>query len=226
MLAAEYALGLLGADEARQFEQRLTGDPLLRAEYALWVEDLARMAGSVPAEPVPPAAFRAIEARLFPEERRSILARLGLWQSLAGAAAAGLLVLAVTELGWLATPPEPSLTAQIAAQIAAQDRSLILLARFDPASGALLVERQAGGMAAGRVQELWLIAEGAAPVSLGLVAAAGTTTLTLRADLAAMLGGAVLGGAVLAISDEPPGGSPTGQPTGAVLATGPVRQRM
>jgi len=213
MLAAEYALGLLGAEETRQFEARLISDPLLRAEYALWAEDLAQMAGAAAAEPVPPAIFRAIEVQLFPDERRSIWARLGLWQALIGAAMAGLLVLAVTNLGWLPTPPMP----QLAAQIAAQDQSLILLARFDPASGALVIERQAGGVAAGRVQELWLIAGDAAPVSLGLVADANTTTLALRAELAALLDGAVL-----AISDEPAGGSPTGQPTGAVLATGPV----
>ena len=33
---------------------------------------------------------------------------------------------------------------------------------------------------------------------------------------------ASLAGGVLAISDEPDGGSPTGLPTGAVLATGQV----
>jgi len=31
-------------------------------------------------------------------------------------------------------------------------------------------------------------------------------------------------GAVLAISDEPEGGSPTGAPTGDVLAVGPVQE--
>ena len=33
-----------------------------------------------------------------------------------------------------------------------------------------------------------------------------------------------IAGLTLAISDEPPGGSPTGQPTGAVLAVGTVTE--
>lgn len=213
MLAAEYALGLLSVAEARAFEARLTADPVLRADYAIWAEDFADMAAAVAAEPPPAGTFRAIEARLFPDERRNLWQRLGLMQALLGAAVAALLLLAVTNLGWLTEPPMPTL----GAQIAAADRSLVVLARFDPASGALTIERQAGTPLPDRTQELWLIAGQAAPVSLGLLAAAGPTRLTLSAEMAALLDGAVL-----AISDEPPGGSPTGQPTGAVLATGAV----
>jgi anti-sigma-K factor RskA len=62
---------------------------------------------------------------------------------------------------------------------------------------------------------LWLIAEGGAPVSLGLLEPQGPSRITVPDDLRP-----VLAGATLAVSDEPPGGSPTGQPTGAVLAAG------
>jgi anti-sigma-K factor RskA len=46
---------------------------------------------------------------------------------------------------------------------------------------------------------------------------AGLVTLPLSDAM-----GARLAGGTLAISDEPDGGSPTGAPTGAVLATAPV----
>jgi len=217
MQAAEYALGLLTASESRAFESRLGVEPLLRAEYALWAEDLAALAAAVPAEPVPPAAFRAIEARLFPDERVSLWRRLGLVQAVLAAAVAAVLLLVVTNLGWLSVPPGPTL----GAEIAAADQTLILQARFDPATATLTLQRAAGGVAAGRAHQLWLIAGDAVPLSLGLLADAGTTTLTLTPQQAVLLDGAVL-----AISDEPPGGSPTGQPTGAVLATGVIAAQL
>jgi anti-sigma-K factor RskA len=64
---------------------------------------------------------------------------------------------------------------------------------------------------------LWLIAGNNAPVSLGVLPDAGAVTLMVAEALAVQLAGGTL-----AISDEPDGGSPTGAPTGAVLATATV----
>jgi anti-sigma-K factor RskA len=102
------------------------------------------------------------------------------------------------------------------AEIAAEDRSLVYSAQFDPARDRLEITRLSGASPQGRVHELWLIAEGApAPVSLGVLPDDGRATLVLPETLAA-----AMTGGTLAVSDEPPGGSPTGQPTGAVLALG------
>lgn len=60
--------------------------------------------------------------------------------------------------------------------------------------------------------ELWHIEEGAAPRSLGLVDAAQAVQTPLEAAP----------GDVVAVSLEPPGGSPTGSPTGPVLYSGPI----
>lgn len=68
------------------------------------------------------------------------------------------------------------------------------------------------------MHELWAIAGDAAPVSLGVVPENGRITLTLPDALR----GSPQSGLVLALSDEPPGGSPTGAPTGDVLAVGEV----
>ena len=59
--------------------------------------------------------------------------------------------------------------------------------------------------------ELWHVPEGGAPVSLGLIEVAGPTRVALRAAP----------GDLAAVSLEPAGGSPTGQPTGPVLYSGP-----
>ena len=75
-----------------------------------------------------------------------------------------------------------------------------------------------GNARPGRTLELWLIKAGAAqPVSLGVLTAEETSRFTLPEQLASGFAQAVL-----AISDEPAGGSPTGLPTGAVLATGKI----
>ena len=69
---------------------------------------------------------------------------------------------------------------------------------------------------ADRSAELWVIAPGAAPRPLGLLARGARSAVpvggTQRPTVAV--------GATLAVSIEPAGGSPTGQPTGPVVASG------
>jgi anti-sigma-K factor RskA len=68
--------------------------------------------------------------------------------------------------------------------------------------------------------ELWMLpADKTAPVSLGLLPAQGNRLVVVSNQLAQLL---VQGG--LAVSLEPVGGSPTGQPTGAVLYQGKLRE--
>ena len=61
-----------------------------------------------------------------------------------------------------------------------------------------------------RSMELWLIPEGGKPASLGLIAAGQPVQLNVPQNLLPLVGS----GATLAVSLEPLGGSPTGQPTG------------
>ncbi|HLQ20108.1 MAG TPA: anti-sigma factor, partial [Tabrizicola sp.] len=79
--------------------------------------------------------------------------------------------------------------------------------------GSLQVTRVSGVPAvAGQVHELWVIAPGAAPVSLGLLQDR-PLTVTYPVPPA---------GFVLAVSIEPEGGSPTGAPTGPVILTAEI----
>lgn len=213
-LAGEYVLRLLDAAEHRAFEARLREDAALRALVRDWEAGLAPLAADV-APVAPPARIKAdLTQRLFPAPAP---ATGGLWRWITGGVLAAGLVAGAVLLSPNLRPlliPGPALTASIAAE----DGSLVVVARFDTVRNTLEIDRQTGTARPGRVLELWLIAEGAtAPVSLGVLPAEPTTRIALPEDLAARMAGALL-----AISDEPPGGSPTGAPTGDVLAAGPV----
>lgn len=209
VLAAEYALGLMDAVSARAFAARLDAEPALRRLVAEWEEGFAPLADAVP--PVhPPARLKSrIEAAISPApapRRRS-------WGWIGGMLAAGAVAVAL-----LVVLPQRQVTAppSFTAAIAATDGTLQLAAALS--GDRLRVERLAGSAPAGRVLELWLIADGAAaPVSLGVLPGTGVADLTVPAALTA-----AFAGGVLAVSDEPPGGSPTGAPTGTVLATGSI----
>lgn len=216
ILAAEYVLGLMTPADHRAFEDRLGGDAVLRAQVAIWAEDFVSLTADIPDTAPPETLWRAIEAELDRPMMQTPRRRTGL--GLLGYALGGILAAAVA---WvvvgtgLLTPAAP----EYQARIAAEDQTLVFAAAYDADTGALQIDRVTGAAAQGRALEFWLIAEGEAPVSVLVWPEAGQSQVVslpeaLRAKLPS---------AILAISDEPPGGSPTGQPTGAVLAIGPVQ---
>ena len=210
-LAAEYALGLLDGEGARLVEARMNLDEDLRAEVVRWQEKLAPLADDV-ALVEPPARLKGvIERKIYGVPVTKAGFSFLRFLTIGGAVA----MLAVTVL-WFALNRD---TGDYAAVLADAGRGLRIEAVFDQDSGTLDVARLSGPELPGRAVELWLLAEGAAPVSLGLVPAAGGASVKLPDDLAAKFATATL-----AISDEPEGGSPTGLPTGNVLATAPVQE--
>ncbi|MGI3210245.1 anti-sigma factor [Roseovarius tibetensis] len=217
VLAGEYAFGLLSAEEAAMFEARLARDPDLRAVYAQWAEDLTGMTLDIAPQHPPARVWKSIEADLFGVAPRAPWYRRFLpWAG--GLAAAIVLVLAIGLGGLFERAPLPPVDAPYVAELATEDRSLVVQAIYDDVTGRLFVQREAGGPAEGRALELWLIAGEAAPVSLGVMPEESRGVLPVPDGLRDRFDGSVL-----AISDEPAGGSPTGAPTGEVLAVGPVR---
>ena len=214
-LTGEYALHLLDATSRAAFEARLTAEPPLRALLREWNEGFVSW-GEEFVSVTPPARVKsAIDARLFgPDKSRFTL------RTMFGARLGYLTLAAVAAIAIFAGPQIfniPS-TPQFVAEIAGTDRALVVSAAFDPKTAELQINRTSGAAATGRSLELWLIAEGAdVPVSLGVLSDTQIATLSVPADLRALM----IGG-TLAISDEPLGGSPTGAPTGAVLAAGQI----
>lgn len=211
LLAGEYALGLLPPEEAAAFEDRLASDPELRALYAMWAEDFAALLDDTAPVRPPRRVSARIETTLFPEARQPLWQRLGLY-GLGGVAAALVLYL-VTNAGLLQLGPDPQVTPELTASLASEDGGLLVNAAYDEDTGQLFIERALGAPQSGRDLELWLIAGEAPPASLGVLPAGRSARVTLPEALRAGLPGAIL-----AVSDEPQGGSPTGAPTGDVLA--------
>ena len=189
--AAEYVLGVLDLAERAMAEARLKSDPAFAALVNDWQNRLSGLNDDYTEVPAP-NLLPQIEARLFPQAAKPRRTWFG-WLAGAGAVAALLIVFAL---------PQPQ--APLLATIAQGD--LAYEARYD--GDALTISRIAGSAApAGQVHELWIIAPGAAPVSLGLLAEADLTVTTQAPK-----------GWTLAISLEPAGGAPNGAPTGPILA--------
>lgn len=209
-LAGEYVLGVLDLPARIAVDRRLKTDTAFAALVAGWERDFAGMNDGFSEQPAPDL-FAQIEARLFgkpaPAARSSgWFLRFVLGAGLAGALT--VLVLAVLPPA-VPVPEGPVLTATLAGE----GQPLAFAASWDAGAGELVVRRTGGtAAAAGQVHELWVIAGDAAPVSLGLL-----ETAELRRPLDTLPEGAVL-----AVSLEPAGGSPTGAPTGPVLVTGVV----
>ena len=69
ILAAEYVLGVLSAQERREVERRLAQEPALASEVAFWEARLGGLANSVaPVEPSP-ATWGRIETAIAPPPR-------------------------------------------------------------------------------------------------------------------------------------------------------------
>lgn len=206
LLAAEYVLGVLPLSERLAVEAQMKTDSAFAQRVAAWEARLAPLNDDF-AEVPAPDLMPKIEARLFPTPARPARRSLFGWlvSGVLGATTAVALVLVGMAL---LVPPSAG---TLVAVLGEAEASLRFEARFDGA--ALTVIRVAGGAAPdGQVQEVWLIAPDAAPVSLGL----------LPGDRLAVPYPAAPVGWTLAVSLEPAGGSPTGAPTGPVLAAGVI----
>ncbi|MBI3897695.1 MAG: anti-sigma factor [Gammaproteobacteria bacterium] len=215
-LAAEFVLGTLHGAARQRFLRLLRTDAALRADVTAWERRLSELLLQAAAPPVAPPArvWRAIERRLdnqphLPGWRQ----RLSFWRTFAiGAVAAALLLyIGVTPL--TSPPAAPSFMAMLQDR-QAQSTWLINTTRT---TGEIVIKPlQPQTLAQQRALELWLIPADGTPRSLGLIAPTDATTLVVAQALQPML----IPGALLAISLEPAGGSPTGSPTGPVLFKG------
>jgi anti-sigma-K factor RskA len=215
-LAAEYVLGTLSGRARERFRRLLKYDAGLRRSVAEWEARLAPLAETTPEVSPPARVWRAIEARIRPQRSRPT-PRLAFWRGLALASSALALVMAIYTT--LAPRPEP---APYAIAVMNDKTGQPMLAVTWPKTEKSRLKLQIHGVHVvepGKSWELWMLPEGGkSPVSIGLITDALTQTVELS-DAAASALGAASG---LAVSLEPKGGSPTGQPTGPVLCHGPL----
>ncbi|WP_435258862.1 anti-sigma factor [Thioclava sp. FR2] len=201
-LAAEYVLGVLDLPDRIAAERLIREDATFALAVNSWEKRLAGLNTDFAEEKPSPALLGKIEDRLFPKQaavRKN-------WLSWAvGSLAAAALAVAVVFVTLPSVDPSKVVT------LATTDQSLVYSAAF--LDNELVVTRAVGASAGpGQVHELWIIAPGAAPVSLGLL---GGTELVIEYPVPPS-------DWILAVSVEPEGGSPTGAPTGPVILTAEV----
>ncbi len=217
VLAGEYVLGVLGTSEAAAVRREAETNPLLARAIALWENRLAPLADLAPPVAPPAALWQRIEnslaaAALPPAPSGFRRARgVGFWR----AATAGALGLAAMFAAIAFVPREDAPT-RLAAIGALGAPAPAFLAETHSDGSVILVAVSPAPVPSGRDLELWVLPKGATKVaSLGVLPASGR-----RLRLANLQAGTQL-----LVSLEPRGGSPTGQPTGAVLYGGTLVTR-
>lgn len=213
LLAAEFVLGVLAGSDRAAAQRLLERDRNFARLAAAWEDRLSPWAAEIAEAAPPPQVWERIAAAL-PAQAPT---RTSLWQSLAfwrgltvvSGALAAVCLGALVYLGTLSQPVPLVATIE-----GGGHRHFV--ATIDAKRGSVAVVPAAFAADATRVPELWLIPADGKPRPLGLLRADQTVTIAIPPDLA----GVTVLNAVLAVSLEPPGGSPTGAPTGPVIATG------
>ena len=216
--AAELALGLLEGDDRAAALRRTLAEPAFAREVERWRAHLANLFAVIP-EVSPPAELgeRVIGGLDRPSD--SAPASAGRWKAfslISSLAAASLLGVLLIRPEPRAAPP-PAAVAQPAPLVAAftiEGKEAPVVAIYDSARATV---RMPGPLLspAGQSAQLWAIVGDAPPRPLGTFRSAGVDSVEADAPGAAP----IAPGTTLAISIEPLGGSPTGLPTGPVVAT-------
>jgi anti-sigma-K factor RskA len=212
-LAADYVSGSMRGGARRRFEALIAADAGWRRIVRDWENEVYPLAWSLKPLAPPARVWRAIRARLRGNDPARSWGWSGLysWRLLSGALALALLA------GTVLYPLQVNRAAreQLLAVLQTPETQAMLVVRAD-ASGVLHVRtlRDLRAVAGDRALELWALPPGGKPQSLGLVAPGGATSLTRPQGLQ--------GVPQLAVTLEPPGGSPTGQPTGPIIMSGDV----
>ncbi|MEC5409386.1 anti-sigma factor [Paraburkholderia sp. MPAMCS5] len=223
---AEYALGVLDTDSRRALERESVHNAALRESLDAWLARLTPLTEDLSAVEPTVRVWRRIQRDLgfLPV---AVPARGRWWDSLSlwrwlgiGASAAALALLAVN-LVMLHEARQPAVvvaqSGYMVATIARIDGATYWTATVDLKRGNMVVvPATSPKVAANRSTELWLVPPGANAISLGVFSPDAPVSISLPPQIVARIGDR----AALAVSLEPHGGSPTGQPTGPVLATG------
>ncbi|CAN5733577.1 anti-sigma factor [soil metagenome] len=229
-LAAAYVTGTLRGPARRRFEALLPAHPALRAARQAWQERLMPLTLAIEPVQPPPRVWQKIETRIggqagvasgsaagasaaSGEAKRGWWMHLAFWRGLSAIAGVAALSLAVLLMnpGPVQAPIVVVLSAATPSATGVTPASFVASISGD---GRALVTRPLVNVSleANRALELWSVPATGAPRSLGLISSSGATVVRK---------GKVLDGtAALAVSLEPPGGSPTGAPTGPILYVG------
>lgn len=230
MLAAEYVLGTLDAEERAEVAQRRQHDADLEARILAWEARLAPLGDEIEAIAPGPDLLERIERRIDELEATlqtkskseddthgatqviALRRRLGFWRGCTGLATAAALVLAVVLIAPFGETPDAPPFVAVFQQ---DDQQPAFMLSVDLDSRRLNVRPVTATPLPDRSYQLWIKADalGPKPRSVGVL----NDDLSLPADALSDYDSELLKRATFGISIEPPGGSPTGQPTGSAI---------
>ena len=217
LMAAELVLGLASPDDQAAARRRMATDAGFAQRMVFWQERFAAMTDGITPVKLPAKLKKKTLERVFPKPRVSVLQRVWLWQGFSIAAILFAGYLGVQLLQIKTGPVTPPTV--LAAQLVSETSGLQILAVVEPVKHEIALRRVSGQTIPNRAFELWAILPGQAPVSLGVLPERETVRVLVPEGLRSQAAQITL-----AISDEPLGGSPTGAPTGDVLAVGAMTE--
>lgn len=248
LIAAQYVLGTLSTSARLRFQSRLQQEPDLRTLTHAWERRLNPMTHLLVPQPVPVGVWQKIEAHLDGLAASTAQKPISLqsqqppslteqtspktsandrfWQPWAWVSSA---VAAVLALFIFIRPEVPPVQPPVVVQQQAPVSHDVAVLSTDKNSPAWIVRQQGNALVlsalnaqavpSDRDLELWSIKGSNAPRSLGVI-----HVKDGQATIPKVAGDLIARDVTLAISLEPKNGSPTGQPTGAVLYTGKIVQ--
>ena len=212
MTAAELALGLLDGEERAAALRRVLADPDFAREVEQWRQRLAGLFDDYPEVAAPDSVAERLAA---PEPLPQARATSGFrWPiaALVGAVAAMLALFVVLQPTSQVTGPPHHM---MVASLMMSDKSGAVPAMVDMTTGEMRIG-EAGMAPQGKTAQLWMIGGDGVPKPMGMLASTGPSRMMLPMEKRRGL----KAGIMLAVSIEPLGGSPTGLPTGPVVASG------
>ncbi|WP_045736721.1 anti-sigma factor [Xanthomonas sp. MUS 060] len=240
VLAGEYVLGVLDAQERRAAEQRIDSDHAFATAVAQWQQHLMPLADEIAPVAVPERVWVRISASLHldapaPRTRAATASvwdnvRTWRWLSAGGFATAAACLFALI-LARAPLPPQHQTASPVAttARTNASDIAMTstlmqdngkpgYVVLMDADKRRITMTPLAGAHASGRVPELWLIPADGKARSMGVFDDMQTRVAHIPEKLMPLL----REGALLAVTMEPPGGAPHGVATGPVVAKGGI----
>jgi len=234
LLAGEYVLGVLDADQRWQVQSRILAEPRFASLVDAWEARLEpwllRFDAAEPSPHVWPRIRTGLGWSSVQGARGGLWNSVGFWRAATGLAmAAGVLAFVIGLRQSETVAPSPAVTGQVATSGEQAAKPVVVLARDNGAAGwlasidavhskILMVPVPSALDASGLVNELWLIPPGQAPYSLGFVSNEKSHTV----DVPAAIRRALAVGATLAITLEPQAGMPHAAPSGPIVAKGNI----
>lgn len=215
--AAELALGVLDGGERAAALRRMIAEPDFAREVERWRDHFALLFVGVGEASAPDGILQRVEQQIGRAEDIPLSARSrgNPWKPAAIAASVAALAMTAVAFRPAGVAPATVASAPMVAAMALTGTNASQPALYDAKAGMV---KMPGPMPipAGRSAQLWAITGNEDPKPLGTFHATGPGTYEAEAKM----GVVIPAGTKLAITLEPMGGSPTGKPTGAMIASG------